>query len=393
MCGIVGAIAERNVVPILMEGLRRLEYRGYDSAGIAVLNGTAKLKRLRTVGKVKMLQDAIEADPTHGKVGIAHTRWATHGVPSERNAHPHISHDGLAIVHNGIIENHEELRDELKKLGYTFTSETDTEVIAHRVHHHLASSEGSVQGRARHRGRTRRRLCAGGGQRVRAGAHHPRARRVPRGRGPGRGRELRGLGRGRAAARDAPLHVPRGRRRRRHPPHRRSRCSTRPATGRAPGARERAVGGRRREGPVPPLHAQGDPRAAARGRRHAGRARRQRPPARGRVRSGRHARSSSAPSTCTSSPAAPATTPVSWRATSSSRSARCPAPWRSPANTATAIPVVPKNSLFVTISQSGETADTLAALRAGQAGGLPVVAGHLQRARELAGARIRARAC
>jgi glucosamine--fructose-6-phosphate aminotransferase (isomerizing) len=141
MCGIVGAIAERNVVPILMEGLRRLEYRGYDSAGIAVLNGTAKLKRLRTVGKVKILQDAIDADPTHGQVGIAHTRWATHGVPSERNAHPHISHDGLAIVHNGIIENHEELREDLKKLGYVFTSETDTEVIAHRVHHHMQSQK------------------------------------------------------------------------------------------------------------------------------------------------------------------------------------------------------------------------------------------------------------
>src|SRR4026207_820590 len=137
MCGIVGAIAERNVVPILMEGRRRLEYRGYDSAGIAVLNGTQKLKRLRTVGKVKVLQDAIDADPTYGPVGIAHTRWATHGVPSERNAHPHISLDGLAIVHNGIIENHEELREELKRLGYKFTSETDTEVIAHRIHHHL----------------------------------------------------------------------------------------------------------------------------------------------------------------------------------------------------------------------------------------------------------------
>jgi glucosamine--fructose-6-phosphate aminotransferase (isomerizing) len=141
MCGIVGAIAERNVVPILMEGLRRLEYRGYDSAGIAVLNGTAKLKRLRTVGKVKILQDAIDADPTHGSVGIAHTRWATHGVPSERNAHPHISKDGLAIVHNGIIENHEELRDDLKKLGYSFSSETDTEVIAHRVHHHMQAQK------------------------------------------------------------------------------------------------------------------------------------------------------------------------------------------------------------------------------------------------------------
>src|SRR3982750_693893 len=141
MCGIVGAIAERNVVPILMEGLRRLEYRGYDSAGIAVLNGTQKLKRLRTVGKVKVLQDAIETDPTYGPVGIAHTRWATHGVPSERNAHPPRSHDGLAIVHNGIIENHEELRTELKKLGYKFTSETDTEVIAHRVHFHLQAQK------------------------------------------------------------------------------------------------------------------------------------------------------------------------------------------------------------------------------------------------------------
>jgi glucosamine--fructose-6-phosphate aminotransferase (isomerizing) len=137
MCGIVGAIAERNIVPILMEGLRRLEYRGYDSAGIAVLNGSESLTRLRTVGKVKALQDALDQSPTHGKVGIAHTRWATHGVPSERNAHPHISRDGLAIVHNGIIENHEELRSELKRLGYQFTSETDTEVIAHRIHKHL----------------------------------------------------------------------------------------------------------------------------------------------------------------------------------------------------------------------------------------------------------------
>jgi len=137
MCGIVGAIAERNIVPILMEGLRRLEYRGYDSAGIAVLNGSEHLTRLRTVGKVKALQDAIDHSPTSGKIGIAHTRWATHGVPSERNAHPHVSHDGLAIVHNGIIENHDELRDELKRAGYQFSSETDTEVIAHRIHYHL----------------------------------------------------------------------------------------------------------------------------------------------------------------------------------------------------------------------------------------------------------------
>jgi len=137
MCGIVGAIAERNIVPILMEGLHRLEYRGYDSAGIAVLNGTHHLKRLRTVGKVRMLDEALEQTPTSGKIGIAHTRWATHGVPSERNAHPHLSRDGVAVVHNGIIENHDELREELKRAGYQFTSETDTEVIAHRIHRHL----------------------------------------------------------------------------------------------------------------------------------------------------------------------------------------------------------------------------------------------------------------
>ena len=135
MCGIVGAIADRNIVPVLIEGLRRLEYRGYDSAGVAVLNHTGHLRRLRTVGKVKMLQDAMLDTPTEGNLGIAHTRWATHGVPSERNAHPHISRDGIAIVHNGIIENHEELREELIQLGYTFTSETDTEVIARSEEH------------------------------------------------------------------------------------------------------------------------------------------------------------------------------------------------------------------------------------------------------------------
>jgi glutamine---fructose-6-phosphate transaminase (isomerizing) len=139
MCGIVGAVAERNVVPILMDGLRRLEYRGYDSAGIAVLNGSQHLTRLRTVGKVRMLDEALAQTPVSGNIGIAHTRWATHGAPCERNAHPHISHDGLAIVHNGIIENHEELRADLERRGYRFQSETDTEVIAHRIHYHLQS--------------------------------------------------------------------------------------------------------------------------------------------------------------------------------------------------------------------------------------------------------------
>jgi glucosamine--fructose-6-phosphate aminotransferase (isomerizing) len=136
MCGIVGAVAGRDIVPVLIDGLRRLEYRGYDSAGLAVVNPHGKVGRLRTVGKVKMLQEALEESPLSGHIGIAHTRWATHGVPSERNAHPHISYDGIAIVHNGIIENHEDLRSELQAAGYEFSSETDTEVIAHRIHFH-----------------------------------------------------------------------------------------------------------------------------------------------------------------------------------------------------------------------------------------------------------------
>src|SRR5687767_4841104 len=131
MCGIVGAIARRNVVPILLEGLKRLEYRGYDSAGIAVVNGS--LKRLRSTGRVAELSRRAQEDSLDGPVGIAHTRWATHGVPSERNAHPHIS-GGLSVVHNGIIENHEDVRARLQREGYTFVSDTDTEVIAHLVH-------------------------------------------------------------------------------------------------------------------------------------------------------------------------------------------------------------------------------------------------------------------
>jgi len=133
MCGIVGAVAQRDVVDILVEGLRRLEYRGYDSAGVAVVNN-GELKRLRRLGKVKELADAVAASPTPGGTGIAHTRWATHGEPSERNAHPHVSNEQLAVVHNGIIENHSALKKQLEADGYRFDSQTDTEVIAHLVH-------------------------------------------------------------------------------------------------------------------------------------------------------------------------------------------------------------------------------------------------------------------
>jgi len=140
MCGIVGAVAERNIVPILMEGLRRLEYRGYDSAGVAIVSNN-QMHRLRRLGKVRELQNALDENPIRGTSGIAHTRWATHGAPSEANAHPHLSQNDISIVHNGIIENYQELRDDLKKLGYKFESETDTEVVVHRIYHHLKTSD------------------------------------------------------------------------------------------------------------------------------------------------------------------------------------------------------------------------------------------------------------
>ncbi|HEX7326314.1 MAG TPA: glutamine--fructose-6-phosphate transaminase (isomerizing) [Rhodanobacteraceae bacterium] len=137
MCGIVAACTQRDAVPILLAGLRALEYRGYDSAGIAVLDGE-RLVRLRTPGKVHKLEALCAASPVHGRTGIAHTRWATHGAPTEANAHPHVSRDTVAVVHNGIIENHAELRAELEAAGYVFTSQTDTEVIAHLVHQLMA---------------------------------------------------------------------------------------------------------------------------------------------------------------------------------------------------------------------------------------------------------------
>jgi glucosamine--fructose-6-phosphate aminotransferase (isomerizing) len=137
MCGIVGAIADRDVVPLLIDGLKRLEYRGYDSAGIAVVASDA-VRRVRRTGRVAEMESAAVAEDFHATLGIGHTRWATHGGVTEGNAHPHISHGELALVHNGIIENHEQQRERLRALGYEFTSQTDTEVVAHLIHHYRA---------------------------------------------------------------------------------------------------------------------------------------------------------------------------------------------------------------------------------------------------------------
>lgn len=141
MCGIMGAVSQRDISKILLEGLRRLEYRGYDSAGIAVIDTTGELQRLRIQGKVGALVEAMQKTAISGTTGIAHTRWATHGRPCELNAHPHISNDEIAVVHNGIIENHDSLRKSLAGTGYQFTSETDTEVAAHLIHLHYQKHE------------------------------------------------------------------------------------------------------------------------------------------------------------------------------------------------------------------------------------------------------------
>ena len=193
-----------------MEGLRRLEYRGYDSAGLAVIDD-GNLHRVRRVGKVQELADALEASPIRGFTGISHTRWATHGAPNETNAHPHVSGEDIAVVHNGIIENYEELRDELKSAGYTFVTETDTEVVAHRIAEHLkACGEISAAVRA-----TVNEL-EGAYALVVMNRNDPGklvlARGLPGRRRAGHRRKLRRVRRGRPAAGYAAFYVSRGRR-------------------------------------------------------------------------------------------------------------------------------------------------------------------------------------
>src|SRR5210317_2624147 len=145
MCGIVGAVAKRDIVPVLIEGLRRLEYRGYDSAGIAVVRDDNSIGLSRTVGKVAELSKKLEKDSLVGNIGVAHTRWATHGGVTEANAHPHLSGDRVAVIHNGIIENYQEIKDELEAKGYEFASETDTEVAAHLVYDNLQQGLGLTE--------------------------------------------------------------------------------------------------------------------------------------------------------------------------------------------------------------------------------------------------------
>ena len=153
MCGIVGAVADRNVPPILLEGLQRLEYRGYDSAGMAVIGeNDTSIHCIRRVGKVRELVDGHYANPIRGRTGIAHTRWATHGVPSEANAHPHVSNGRIGLAHNGIIENYEALREELLVAGYEFASQTDSEVIVHLVDYYYSKVESEDPSRAARRG-------------------------------------------------------------------------------------------------------------------------------------------------------------------------------------------------------------------------------------------------
>ena len=309
MCGIVGAIADRDVVPVLIEGLKRLEYRGYDSAGIAVFDGQ-DMRRVRRTGRVSEMEAAAQAEDFHAGLGIGHTRWATHGGVTEANAHPHISFGELAVVHNGIIENHEEQRERLRGLGYTFESQTDTEVIAHLIHYYQSQGRDLLEAV-----RFAVRELTGAYAIAVVSKHEPGRMIAARMGCP----LLVGLGDGEnfiASDVSAILQSTRrvifleegdtaevrreGVQRVRHPRR----------AGRARSARLRRVAGLAGAGPVPPLHAEGDPRAAACDRRHdrSGDGRQWLHAGAVRCQCRRRARRES--KACRSSPAAPATTPA-----------------------------------------------------------------------------------
>ena len=276
MCGIVGAIAERNIVPVLVEGLKRLEYRGYDSAGLAVVQGEprARLAPHRRQGRAAR-EPSSQAQPLAGRLGVAHTRWATHGGVTEANAHPHLSGDRVAVIHNGIIENYEPLKDELIAKGYEFKSETDTEVAAHLIHDYLKQGHDLLEALRLAVAALRRRVRAARVRRQGPRAHRRHAHREPARHRARHRRELRRERRAGAPARHAAVHLSRAGRHRRDHARRRAHLRRAGPARDARRPRDAVEPGGRREGAVPALHAQGDLRAAERARRHAVRARRQ----------------------------------------------------------------------------------------------------------------------
>ena len=261
MCGIVGYTGPREAGPILIEGLKRLEYRGYDSAGIALVDDSGRMFVEKRAGKLANLQTAIADRTPHAAIGLAHTRWATHGRPNDLNAHPHQDCTGeITVIHNGIIENFRELRDGLEARGHTLTSETDTEAIAHLIEeayqgdiadatrHALRRIEGAYALAVMHRGEADRLIGA--------------RQNVPLVVGPGRRRDVPGQRRGGHPGPHRPGDLPRGGRRRRPPPVGRHDHRRRRHAGRARRDHDHLDRRRRREGRLRPLHAQGDPRAA-----------------------------------------------------------------------------------------------------------------------------------
>ena len=283
MCGIVGAASARNIVPVLIDGVRRLEYRGYDSTGLAVIDAAAAaptLSRLVSTARVADLAAQAESTRLVGTVGISHTRWATHGAPTPVNAHPHTSGGEIAVVHNGIIENYEALRARLRVQGYVFATETDTEVIAHLVHSHWHAAGGGDLKRAVQAAiaEFHGRLCDRGDLDPRARPDRRRPPGQPAGRGLRRGRPLSRLSDAAAllSVTRRVAYLEEGD----VADVRRESCVISDARGeRVERAHRqcRGVGRQRRAGALPALHAEGDLRAAARGVRHARRRRRHRP--------------------------------------------------------------------------------------------------------------------